>query len=61
VSPTFFKKKLAKFRQKTKLKIEIKKLGDFGGFSIAKSERKNKMKSPDFYTWFSICSQNIKV
>jgi len=52
---------LAKFRQKTKLKIEIKKLGDFGGFSIAKSERKNKMKSPDFYTWFSICSQNIKV
>jgi hypothetical protein len=35
-----FLKKLAKFRQKTKLKIEIQKLSDFGGFQSPKVREK---------------------
>jgi hypothetical protein len=48
-----------KFRQNTKLKF--KKKGEFGGFSITRSDpTKNKENLPDSYIWFSLCSQKYK-
>jgi len=41
-------------------KRNSKNLSDFWRFSIAKSEGKIKMKIPDFYICFSLCSQKCR-
>jgi hypothetical protein len=50
---------LAKFHQKTKLKVKNKK-GYFGGFQFSKG-RKNRVKSCQIcYIWFSSCIQTYR-
>jgi hypothetical protein len=56
--PFFFK--LANFRRKEKLRIRNLKMKWFLRVSIAKSDGKKIIKSPDFYCWFSACSHEYR-
>jgi hypothetical protein len=41
-------------------KREIGKLSNFGSFQLQKVQELKINNSPDFYTWFPVCSQNIE-
>jgi hypothetical protein len=52
---------LAKFPQKAKLNFKISKIvSDIGGFQSPEVREKKSKKTPDFYIWFSVCSQKYR-
>ncbi len=58
-STTFLKKIGNISPKKNYINLKWKKKSDLGGFSIFKSEKEKKKKSPDFSTWFLECVANI--